>query len=304
MTSCNSSGFANITYRAMCAGGQEVEIHLTIDPSAASIADAWSRLTGAYAAVDPMTLEIEIRRVEPVAESALAAHGSFDLARPADLHLVALALPDPDQPGAGLEPRRPGCSGAFQLRRTALPRGRLERRKPPLERLSEAAMDLGLPLPGDAQHHEPPPCALWRRRIPGLGPRLLRLADRRARLTSGIRCSRDRRGRAVTARPAGVVHPAHRSACRDQVVGFPRPYGCEAHVVAALAKPGDGGAGGVRQPARRCRQVLERRPIGTRDRLEQHRELAARCRFPATNPLWIGVRFDLTLERAPHSVAG
>ena len=83
MTSCNSSGFASITYRAMCAGGQEVEIHLTIDPSAASIADAWSRLTGAYAAVDPMTLEIEIRRVEPVAESALAAHGSFDLARPA-----------------------------------------------------------------------------------------------------------------------------------------------------------------------------------------------------------------------------
>ena len=40
----HSSGFANITYRAMCAAGQEVEIHLTIDPSAASIADAWSRL--------------------------------------------------------------------------------------------------------------------------------------------------------------------------------------------------------------------------------------------------------------------
>jgi hypothetical protein len=81
MTCCGSSGFAHVTYRAT-SGGQEVEIHLTMDPSAASIADAWSRLTEAYPAVDPLSLEIEIRRIEPVAESALTPHRSFELGTP------------------------------------------------------------------------------------------------------------------------------------------------------------------------------------------------------------------------------
>ena len=62
MISWDSSSFAHVTYRATSAGGREVEIHLTIDPSAASIADAWFRLTEAHPGVDPMSLEIEIRR--------------------------------------------------------------------------------------------------------------------------------------------------------------------------------------------------------------------------------------------------
>jgi hypothetical protein len=82
MTSCGSSSFAQVTYRATGPGGREVEIQLIIDPSAACIADAWSRLTEAYPAVDPLSLEIEIRRIEPVAESALAPHRSFELGAP------------------------------------------------------------------------------------------------------------------------------------------------------------------------------------------------------------------------------
>jgi len=45
-----------------------------IDPAAASVADAWSRLTEANYSVDPMSLEIEIRRIVPVPEGALAPH--------------------------------------------------------------------------------------------------------------------------------------------------------------------------------------------------------------------------------------
>jgi hypothetical protein len=39
-----------------------VEIHLAIEAKAATVTDAWSRLTGVHPDLDPMSLEIEVRR--------------------------------------------------------------------------------------------------------------------------------------------------------------------------------------------------------------------------------------------------
>ena len=63
MTACGQ--LAQVTYRATSSSGREVEVRLTLDPAAATVADAWSRLTGAHPSIDPMSLEIEIRRIEP-----------------------------------------------------------------------------------------------------------------------------------------------------------------------------------------------------------------------------------------------
>jgi hypothetical protein len=52
---------AEVTYRATAAEGHEAELRLFIDPDAATVADAWSRLTALYRGLDPRTLEIEIR---------------------------------------------------------------------------------------------------------------------------------------------------------------------------------------------------------------------------------------------------
>lgn len=57
--------FANVTYRACVAGGRDVELHLALDPDAATVEDAWVRLSAAYKAVDPKTLEILVRRGRP-----------------------------------------------------------------------------------------------------------------------------------------------------------------------------------------------------------------------------------------------
>jgi hypothetical protein len=52
---------AQVTYRATLADGREAELRLIIDPAAASVVDAWDRLTAAHQGVDPRTLEVEIR---------------------------------------------------------------------------------------------------------------------------------------------------------------------------------------------------------------------------------------------------
>jgi hypothetical protein len=52
---------AQVTYRATLADGREAELRLIIDPAAASVVDAWNRLTAAHEGVDPRTLEVEIR---------------------------------------------------------------------------------------------------------------------------------------------------------------------------------------------------------------------------------------------------
>jgi hypothetical protein len=54
-----------VTYRATMPNGEEAEIRLALDPSAATLADAWARLSARYGRVDPRSIEIELR--EPVA---------------------------------------------------------------------------------------------------------------------------------------------------------------------------------------------------------------------------------------------
>jgi hypothetical protein len=57
---------AHVVYRASRSSGRMVEIHLAIAPAAATVADAWSRLTAVHPDVDPTSLEIEIRHGRPV----------------------------------------------------------------------------------------------------------------------------------------------------------------------------------------------------------------------------------------------
>lgn len=54
-------GLADVTYRATAAGRKEVAIHLHLTPEAATVADAWARLTAVQQDIDPLSLEIEIR---------------------------------------------------------------------------------------------------------------------------------------------------------------------------------------------------------------------------------------------------
>jgi hypothetical protein len=51
---------AHVVYRASRPGGCEVELHLSLEPKAATVSDAWSRLTAIHADLDPKTLEIEV----------------------------------------------------------------------------------------------------------------------------------------------------------------------------------------------------------------------------------------------------
>ena len=52
-----------VTYRATSQAGEEAEIQLYLDADAATLADAWSRLTARYGQVDPETIEIQLREL-------------------------------------------------------------------------------------------------------------------------------------------------------------------------------------------------------------------------------------------------
>jgi len=54
-----------VTYRATDARGEEAEIRLHLEPAAATLADAWDRLTARFGPIDPRTIEIELREVLP-----------------------------------------------------------------------------------------------------------------------------------------------------------------------------------------------------------------------------------------------
>lgn len=58
-------GVCAVTYRATAADGQDAEIRLTLDPAAATLADAWERLSKRYGPIDPRTIEIELRDLLP-----------------------------------------------------------------------------------------------------------------------------------------------------------------------------------------------------------------------------------------------
>jgi hypothetical protein len=57
---------AHVIYRAAGRDGREVEIHLALEPAAATVADAWSRLTGVCPDADPLSLEIEVREAPAI----------------------------------------------------------------------------------------------------------------------------------------------------------------------------------------------------------------------------------------------
>jgi hypothetical protein len=52
---------AAVTYRAS-DGDRDLAMLLAIDPEQATLADAWQRLTAAFGAIDPSSIEIEIRQ--------------------------------------------------------------------------------------------------------------------------------------------------------------------------------------------------------------------------------------------------
>jgi hypothetical protein len=61
---------AEITYRATASWG-EAEVRLRMDPSCATVADAWRRLSTRYAGLDPRTVEIEVRYARSAPTAAL-----------------------------------------------------------------------------------------------------------------------------------------------------------------------------------------------------------------------------------------
>jgi hypothetical protein len=63
---------AAVTYRCTLASGREAAIGLRLRPEAATLSDAWLRLTARFGAVDPRTIEIEIREGVPEATGAPA----------------------------------------------------------------------------------------------------------------------------------------------------------------------------------------------------------------------------------------
>ena len=53
---------ARVTYRAMLTDGREADLRLAMPSEAATVVDAWRRLSAAYGAVDPRSIEIEVRQ--------------------------------------------------------------------------------------------------------------------------------------------------------------------------------------------------------------------------------------------------
>jgi hypothetical protein len=51
----------DVTYRATVAGGRQAEVRLRTTFAAATLADAWGRLTALHDGVDPRSIEIELR---------------------------------------------------------------------------------------------------------------------------------------------------------------------------------------------------------------------------------------------------
>lgn len=77
MAQAESGDRAYIVYRAIAQGTRSVEVHLVMAASAATVADAWARLSWLDPKVDPRSLEIETwtlpRRPAPL-PAAAASH--------------------------------------------------------------------------------------------------------------------------------------------------------------------------------------------------------------------------------------
>ncbi len=53
---------ARVTYRAVLADGREGDLRLVMPSKAATVVDARRRLSAVYGAVDPTSLEVEVRQ--------------------------------------------------------------------------------------------------------------------------------------------------------------------------------------------------------------------------------------------------
>jgi hypothetical protein len=60
MTKAKGPALVRVTYRSSLKDGREVAMSLVLPPEAATVADAWRRLTAVHGWVDPLALEIEI----------------------------------------------------------------------------------------------------------------------------------------------------------------------------------------------------------------------------------------------------
>jgi hypothetical protein len=60
MTLSEANKCLHVIYRASRSNGRPVEMHLAIRPEAATVADAWAKLTAFDSLLDPRSLEIEI----------------------------------------------------------------------------------------------------------------------------------------------------------------------------------------------------------------------------------------------------
>jgi len=59
MTKATGSALVRVKYRSSLKDGREVAMSLVLPPEAATVADAWRRLTAVHGWVDPLALEIE-----------------------------------------------------------------------------------------------------------------------------------------------------------------------------------------------------------------------------------------------------
>ena len=189
-----------------------------------------------------------------------------------DMHLVALAAPVPNEPGA--RQKLPGRGRPVRIKGLAGPCGCLQAGKTPGQVAGGAAEQRCLPAPGDAERQKTPPRAFRRRRTPGGGPGLLQVAGRELwQLRDPLR---QRRSCRQLLRQSGVR--GHGSGGAVQAVNPPPvdPFGAD--VEAALAQAGQRRPAGVPQPVRRAGDLLDRRAFGLGDHLKHHAELAARSR--------------------------
>jgi hypothetical protein len=159
----------------------------------AAVAEVAGAITWRLPALEPgniLPAGTEVLRIDPTAYELALAQAEADLA----------AL-EADSVQLNVEEEN--------TRRIVLQRCCLEHRQPPLQGLRQAATDVRLPLPGDAEHQQPAPRALRRRLSPGICPGYLQIADRAVGQSSNAELKRPACWRRVQRTAAGRDHRPH-----------------------------------------------------------------------------------------------
>ena len=198
-----------------------------------------------------------------------------------DMHLVALAPPVADQPGARQQPR-----GGRRLRSRDIDRAARREACPRARQAAAAGRDE--PPWTAACQCQAMPSISSRRRAPfgGGAPQASDQAWRRSPIGISAKAAirsvyRMVNGGAGCCAALALVLRITPPGPDDRPCG--RPVLARRTSIAALAETGEGGAGGMRQPSRGGGQVIERRALGPRDRRRAERRachLAARGRRP------------------------